>query len=49
VAADLTDQAPADFMASLGGHNAAPWLLAAALAFLLLEIQLGRGTRAAGS
>jgi hypothetical protein len=45
VAADLTDQAPADFMAALGGRNAAPWLLALALLLLLVEVSMGRGTR----
>ena len=43
VVVDLTDQAPADFMAALGGHDAAPWLLGLALLLLLVEIQLGRG------
>ncbi len=45
VAADLTDQAPADFMAALGGRNAAPWLLALALLLLLVEVSVGMGTR----
>jgi hypothetical protein len=45
ILADLTDQAPAEFMAALGGHDAAPWMLALALLILMVEIQLGRGTR----
>jgi hypothetical protein len=45
VVVDLTDQAPADFMAALGGRNAAPWLLALALLLLLVEVSVGRGTR----
>jgi hypothetical protein len=47
VVGDLTDEAPAAFMAALGGRDVAPWLLAAALLLLLVEIQLGRGTRSA--
>ena len=46
VVGDLTGQAPADFMAALGGRDAAPWLLGLAVLLLLTEIQLGRGTRA---
>lgn len=49
VAGDLTGQAPAEFMAALAGHNAAPWLLALALFFLVAEMLLGRGVRTAGS
>ncbi len=45
VVGDLTDQAPADFMAALGGRNAAPWLLACALLLLLIEVWVGRGVR----
>jgi hypothetical protein len=45
VVGDLTDQAPADFMASLGGRDIAPWLLACALALLMIEVWLGRGAR----
>lgn len=46
---NLTDQAPAEFMAALGGHDAAPWMLAAALLLLMVEIQLGRGARRVGA
>ena len=49
VAGDLTGQAPAEFMAALAGHNAAPWLLALALFFLVVEMLLGRGVRTAGT
>jgi hypothetical protein len=45
VVGDLTDQAPADFMASLGGRDAAPWFLGLALLLLLVEVWVGRGTR----
>jgi hypothetical protein len=45
VVGDLTDQAPADFMAALGGRDAAPWLLGLALLLLLVEVWVGRGAR----
>ncbi|MEN8006683.1 MAG: BatA domain-containing protein [Candidatus Krumholzibacteriota bacterium] len=45
VIGDLSDQAPADFMASLGGRDVAPWLLGCALVLLLGEVWLGRGAR----
>jgi hypothetical protein len=43
VVADLTGQAPDDFMAALGGRDAAPWLLGLAMLLLLVEIQVGSG------
>jgi len=46
VVGDLTDKAPTDFMAALGGRNAAPWLLWLALLTLLVEVWVGRGARA---
>jgi hypothetical protein len=45
VVGDLTDQAPADFMAALRGRNAAPWLLGLVLLLLLVEVWVGRGVR----
>jgi hypothetical protein len=45
VVGDLTDQAPADFMAALGGRDAAPWLLGLALLLLLVEVWVGRGAQ----
>jgi len=45
VVGDLTDQVPADFMASLGGRDIAPWLLGCALMLLMIEVWLGRGAR----
>ncbi len=43
--ADLTGDDPADFMATLGGHDLSIWLLATALLLLALELGLGRGAR----
>ena len=46
LAGDLTDSDPADFMATLGGREMSSWLLALALALLLVELGVGRGARA---
>lgn len=43
LAADLTGDDPAEFVATLGGHDLSSWLIATALLLLLIELGVGRG------
>jgi hypothetical protein len=47
VAGDLGGALPASFLDALGGINLVPWFLLAAVAILMIELTVGRGTRRA--